>query len=332
VAAAELAVMAGADRVEGCLFGNGERTGNVDLVTLGMNLFSQGIDPQIDFSDIDEIRRMVEYCNQIPLHPRHPYAGDLVYTSFSGSHQDAIKKGFDAAAVRAEAAGMPMDQTPWAIPYLPIDPHDVGRTYEAVIRVNSQSGKGGMAYLLKAERSLEPPRRLLIEFARVVQRRTDRSGAEITAQELCAIFEEEYIDVPGRRLSLLGLHEHVRHDGTETVHAEVRLGEETCEIHGTGNDLVSAFAAALATAAVHVQVLEHAQHAAADDGGQRAVAYAECVLTEDDETATAWGVATGEDRTLATLRAICAAVNRTAAGIPRMPRSSLARTGQGSGQ
>ncbi|HEX2551787.1 MAG TPA: 2-isopropylmalate synthase, partial [Nocardioidaceae bacterium] len=189
VAATELAMMAGADRVEGCLFGHGERTGNVDLVTLGMNLFSQGIDPQIDFSDIDEIRRTVEYCTQLPVHPRHPYAGDLVYTAFSGSHQDAIKKGLEALDVAAAEAGRPVAEMPWEAPYLPIDPKDVGRSYEAVIRVNSQSGKGGVAYLLGAAMGIEIPRRLQIELARIVQEVTDSSGKEISAAEIRAIFQ-----------------------------------------------------------------------------------------------------------------------------------------------
>ena len=196
VAAAELGYLAGADRIEGCLFGNGERTGNVCLVTLGMNLFSQGIDPKIDFSDIDEIRRTVEYCNQLPVPERHPYGGDLVYTAFSGSHQDAIKKGLEALDRDAAAAGVEVDQFTWAVPYLPIDPKDVGRSYEAVIRVNSQSGKGGVAYLMKHEYHLELPRRLQIEFSQVVQRHTDEAGGEVSPQELLRIFSDEYLPVP----------------------------------------------------------------------------------------------------------------------------------------
>ncbi len=189
VAATELAMMAGADRVEGCLFGHGERTGNVCLVTLGMNLFSQGIDPQVDFSDIDEIRRTVEYCTQLPVHPRHPYAGDLVYTAFSGSHQDAIKKGLEALEEEAEQAGHPVGVHPWEAPYLPIDPKDVGRTYEAVIRVNSQSGKGGVAYVMKSEHKLDLPRRLQIEFSRVVQEQTDGEGGEMTSAAIWEAFQ-----------------------------------------------------------------------------------------------------------------------------------------------
>ena len=182
--------MAGADRVEGCLFGHGERTGNVDLVTLGMNLFSQGIDPQIDFSDIDEIRRTVEYCTNLPVHPRHPYAGDLVYTAFSGSHQDAIKKGLEDLDKQAAERGIPVAEMEWEAPYLPIDPHDVGRTYEAVIRVNSQSGKGGVAYIMKTEHKLDLPRRLQIEFSRVVQAYTDADGGEVSVEALWDVFEQ----------------------------------------------------------------------------------------------------------------------------------------------
>ena len=196
VAAAELALMAGADRVEGCLFGQGERTGNVDLVTLGMNLFSQGVDPQIDFSDIDEIRRTWEYCNQMEVHPRHPYVGDLVYTSFSGSHQDAIKKGFDAMEADAAAKGVTVDDIEWAVPYLPIDPKDVGRSYEAVIRVNSQSGKGGIAYVLKNDHKLDLPRRMQIEFSKLIQAKTDAEGGEVTGADIWAVFQDEYLPNP----------------------------------------------------------------------------------------------------------------------------------------
>ena len=213
VAAAELGYRAGADRIEGCLFGNGERTGNVDLVTLGLNLFSQGIDPQIDFSDIDEIRRTVEYCNQLGVHERHPYGGDLVYTAFSGSHQDAINKGFKALEADAAAAGTTVDQMPWAVPYLPIDPKDVGRSYEAVIRVNSQSGKGGVAYIMKTENHLDLPRRLQIEFSAVIQQHTDDEGGEVTAQQMWAAFSSEYLpdaDAPWGRFALTG-HRHQAH-------------------------------------------------------------------------------------------------------------------------
>ncbi|MFM1786535.1 MAG: hypothetical protein RL228_485, partial [Actinomycetota bacterium] len=196
VAAAELGYMAGADRIEGCLFGNGERTGNVCLVTLGLNMFSQGIDPEIDFRNIDEIKRTVEYCNQLPVHERHPYGGDLVFTAFSGSHQDAINKGLDWMKKDAQAAGVPIDEFRWEVPYLPIDPKDVGRSYEAVIRVNSQSGKGGVTYIMKSEHNLELPRRLQIEFSQVIQRHTDNEGGEVTPKQMWDIFQDEYLPNP----------------------------------------------------------------------------------------------------------------------------------------
>ena len=198
VAAAELGYQAGADRIEGCLFGNGERTGNVDLVTLGMNLFTQGIDPQIDFSDIDDIRRTVEYCNQLPVHERHPWGGDLVYTAFSGSHQDAINKGFDAMRAAAAEAGHDVDDHPWEVPYLPVDPKDIGRTYEAVIRVNSQSGKGGVAYVMKTEHQMELPRRLQVEFSKVIQQVTDSAGGEVSPKEMWDVFDAEYLSASPR--------------------------------------------------------------------------------------------------------------------------------------
>src|SRR5690348_6736264 len=249
VAAAELGVMAGADRVEGTLFGNGERTGNVDLVTLGMNLFSQGVDPMIDFADIDEIRRTVEYCNQLPVHERHPYGGDLVYTAFSGSHQDAIKKGFEALDRDAAAAGVSTSDFPWAVPYLPIDPKDVGRSYEAVIRVNSQSGKGGVAYLMKTEHALDLPRRLQIEFSQVVQRHTDSEGGEVLADELWRIFSDEYLS-SGGPVELVECNL-VSHRGSpDEVTAVIRdpksKGEEVT-ITGTGNGPIDAFVTAIGT-------------------------------------------------------------------------------------
>src|SRR5580704_7162170 len=219
---AELAMLAGAERVEGCLFGNGERSGNVDLVTLGLNLYSQGIDPMIDFSDIDEIRRTAEYCTRIDVHERHPYAGDLVYTSFSGSHQDAIKKGFDDLERRAAAAGRPASELPWAMPYLPVDPKDVGRSYEAVIRVNSQSGKGGVAYIMKADHHLDLPRRLQIEFSQVIQRHTDGEGGEVDAAQMWQIFSAEYLEPePFELVSYSSASD----DGTEKVTATIRAGE-----------------------------------------------------------------------------------------------------------
>ena len=216
---AELAVLAGAQRIEGCLFGNGERSGNVDLVTLGLNLYSQGIDPMIDFSDIDEIRRTAEYCTRIDVHERHPYAGDLVYTSFSGSHQDAIKKGFDDLARRAAEAGQPVSEMPWAMPYLPIDPKDVGRSYEAVIRVNSQSGKGGVAYIMKSDHHLDLPRRLQIEFSHVIQRHTEDEGGEVDAALMWQIFAQEYLEGGAFELVKFGS---VSEDGVERITTTVR--------------------------------------------------------------------------------------------------------------
>src|SRR5215468_490499 len=252
VAAAELGVLAGADRVEGCLFGNGERTGNVDLVTLGMNLFSQGIDPMIDFSDIDEIRRTVEYCNQLPVHERHPYGGDLVFTAFSGSHQDAIKKGFDAMAADAAGRGVPVDEHRWEVPYLPIDPKDVGRSYEAVIRVNSQSGKGGVAYLMKTEHALDLPRRLQIEFSRVVQAHTDAEGGEVTAAQMWEAFSAEYL-APGR-VALQAHHTSSVVDTKDALIVEVSVDGEGCQIEGVGNGPISAFCDALTSIGVEVRV------------------------------------------------------------------------------
>src|SRR5450631_490049 len=238
VAAAELAFLAGADRIEGCLFGNGERTGNVCLVTLGMNLFSQGIDPQIDFSDIDEIRRTVEYCTQLPVHERHPYAGDLVYTAFSGSHQDGIKKGFEALEAEAASAGVPFAEYPWAVPYLPIDPHDVGRTYEAVIRVNSQSGKGGVAYVMKAEHQLDLPRRLQIEFSRVIQEHTDTEGGEVPAGRMWEIFSDEYL--AAGPVSLLDHQTSSVIEAKHALSAEVSVDGQPRQVEGVGNGPISA--------------------------------------------------------------------------------------------
>ena len=267
VADAELAMLAGADRVEGCLFGNGERTGNVCLVTLGMNLFSQGIDPMIDFSDIDEIRRTVEYCNQLPVHPRHPYAGELVYTAFSGSHQDAIKKGFEAYAADATAAGVDVSEHAWAVPYLPIDPRDVGRTYEAVIRVNSQSGKGGVAYIMKAEHHLDLPRRLQIEFSRVIQARTDAEGGEVTPAQMWEAFSAEYL-APGP-VRLDAHHASSVVNAKDALTAEILVNGEPRTIEGAGNGPISAFCDALGTIGIDVRVLDYAEHALSADSTAR---------------------------------------------------------------
>ena len=311
IAAAELGYMAGADRIEGCLFGNGERTGNVDLVTLGMNLFSQGIDPQIDFRDMDDIRRTVEYCNQIDVHPRHPWGGDLVFTAFSGSHQDAIKKGLEAMQAKASAAGVGVDDLVWAVPYLPIDPRDIGRSYEAVIRVNSQSGKGGVAYLLKTERNLDLPRRLQIEFSRVVQREADASGAEMTADDLWRIFEDEYLPAPDPankwgRFSLLGTRATSSDVGPDTLSADLTDRGEAITVEGSGNGPVAAFVAALKGRDARVEVLDYHEHAMSGGGDAMAAAYVECQI--DDEIL--WGVGIDASITTATLKAIISAVNR----------------------
>jgi 2-isopropylmalate synthase len=310
VAAAELGYMAGADRIEGCLFGNGERTGNVCLVTLGLNMFTQGIDPKIDFSDIDEIRRTVEYCNQLPVHERHPYGGDLVYTAFSGSHQDAINKGLDHLRRDAEAAGVPLDDYRWEVPYLPIDPHDVGRTYEAVIRVNSQSGKGGVAYIMKSEHSLELPRRLQIEFSRIVQRHTDDEGGEVTAELMWDIFQREFL-AGGPRAGLLAHRATSRVDEKDALSCDIRLDGEIREIQGVGNGPVSAFEDALATVGIGVRVLDYAEHAMSAGGDARAAAYVECEVRFGDAPATTvWGVGIDGNIVTASLKAILSAVNR----------------------
>ena len=305
VADAELAVLAGADRIEGCLFGNGERTGNVCLVTLGLNLFSQGIDPMIDFSDIDEIRRTVEYCNQLPVHPRHPYAGDLVYTAFSGSHQDAIKKGFEALEDDAARAGVPFASYPWAVPYLAIDPHDVGRTYEAVIRVNSQSGKGGVAYLMKAEHRLDLPRRMQIEFSRVIQAHTDIEGGEVTAAQMWDIFATEYLaEGP---LSLL---DHQSSSVVESKHAltaDIAADGQAQQVEGIGNGPISAFCDALATIGIEARVLDYTEHALTQGTDAQAAAYVECEIGGQ----VYWGVGVDTNTASASMRAVLSAVNRS---------------------
>ncbi len=304
VADAELAVMAGADRVEGCLFGNGERTGNVCLVTLGLNLFSQGVDPMIDFSDIDEIRRTVEYCNQLPVHPRHPYAGDLVYTAFSGSHQDAIKKGFDALAASAAAAGVDVARSRWEVPYLPIDPRDVGRTYEAVIRVNSQSGKGGVAYIMKAEHHLDLPRRLQIEFSRVIQARTDAEGGEVSPAQMWEMFATEYL--ADGSVALLAHHTSSVVAAKDVLAVEVLVDGAARQVEGEGNGPISAFCDALAGIAVSVRVLDYTEHALSAGSDAQAAAYVEC----DVDGRTLWGVGIDTNTVTASLRAVLSAVNR----------------------
>ena len=308
VAAAELGQMAGADRVEGCLFGHGERTGNVDLVTLAMNLFSQGIDPQVDFSDIDEVRRTVEYCTGLPVHPRHPYAGDLVYTAFSGSHQDAIKKGLEALERQAEAEGKGLHEIDWEAPYLPIDPHDVGRTYEAVIRVNSQSGKGGMAYIMKSEYKMDLPRRLQIEFSRVVQAHTDAEGGEITPDQIWSSFEGEYLDVQGD-LELVKSRQ-TGENGTYTIDAIVKHRGQEQTISGEGNGPLSAFVDALGHLGISLRVLDYSEHALTAGGDAAAAAYVEAEVGEEDDPTVLWGVGIDHDILTASLKAVVAAVNR----------------------
>jgi 2-isopropylmalate synthase len=308
VADAELAVLAGADRIEGCLFGNGERTGNVCLVTLGMNLFSQGIDPMIDFSDIDEIRRTVEYCNQIPVHPRHPYAGELVYTAFSGSHQDAIKKGFDAFETEAAAAGTDPARLRWAVPYLPIDPQDVGRSYEAVIRVNSQSGKGGVAYIMKADHQLDLPRRMQIEFSRLVQARTDAEGGEVTAAQMWDIFQAEYF--ARGPLALLDHYTSAAVESKDALTVEVRVDGEARQLEGTGNGPISAFCDALDSIGIGVRVLDYAEHALSEGSDAQAAAYVECSIGGR----TLWGAGVDGNTVTASMRAVLSAVNRARRG------------------
>ncbi|HEY0949548.1 2-isopropylmalate synthase [Nocardioides sp.] len=308
VAATELAVMAGADRVEGCLFGHGERTGNVDLVTLALNLFSQGVDPQVDLSDIDEIRRTVEYCTQLPVHPRHPYAGDLVYTAFSGSHQDAIKKGLEDLDRQAEEQGVSVRELPWEAPYLPIDPKDVGRTYEAVIRVNSQSGKGGVAYLLKAEHKLDLPRRAQIEFSRVVQERTDAEGGELTADEIWGIFRAEYLDRE-TPLKLNSVHTSSAAGEKDALAVNVYVDGEIRTLHGEGNGPIAAFVNAINELPNDwdVRVLDYAEHALSAGGDAQAAAYVECLVRDQ----VYWGVGVDANIVTASLKAVISAVNRT---------------------
>ena len=309
-AATELALMAGADRVEGCLFGHGERTGNVDLVTLGMNLFSQGIDPKIDFSDIDEIRRTVEYCTNLPVHPRHPYAGDLVYTAFSGSHQDAIKKGLEDLDRQAAAQGVRVADLMWEAPYLPIDPHDVGRSYEAVIRVNSQSGKGGVAYIMKSEHHLDLPRRLQIEFSRVVQAHTDTTGGEVGSDRLWEIFRSEYIEAV-EPLTLVNVAAASGTGSRDSVTATVRVNGRPQTISGEGNGPVSAFVDALSPLGHHVRVLDYHEHALSAGGDAQAAAFVECEVGEGEDGTVVWGVGMDPNIVTASLRAVVSAVNRT---------------------
>lgn len=304
-AAGELALMAGADRIEGCLFGNGERTGNVDLVNIALNLYTQGVSPGLDFSDIDEIRRVVEYCNQLPVHPRHPYVGDLVYTSFSGSHQDAIRKALAARRDAGASAGEPT----WDIPYLPIDPQDLGRSYEAVIRVNSQSGKGGIAYLLEAHHGVELPRRLQIEFSQVVQQVMDAGGKELTARDIWQVFEREYaLDAQ----TIISHHVNEDNDAAEhervAISARMQLAGRTIAVHGRGNGPIEAFVKGINEATGRaVRVLDYHEHALGSGADARAIAYLELRV---DEQQTLFGVGIDANIVAASLRAVASALTR----------------------
>ncbi|WP_024816785.1 2-isopropylmalate synthase [Arthrobacter sp. 31Y] len=311
VAAAELGYLAGADRIEGCLFGNGERTGNVDLVTLGLNMFVQGVDPMIDFSDIDEIRRTVEYCNQLPVPERSPYGGDLVFTAFSGSHQDAIKKGFEALEKDAAAAGKTVDDFTWQVPYLPIDPKDLGRSYEAVIRVNSQSGKGGVAYLLKNEHNLDLPRRAQIEFSGVIQRRTDAVGGEVSGAQLWQIFQDEYLpsdeeQAQWGRYGLGSVSTETDESGAMTMNANLRIDGVEVRRTGHGNGPIAALLDILHHDGVDVRVLDYSEHALSEGGSASAAAYVECAVGER----VLWGVGIDPSTTTSSLKALISAVNR----------------------
>ncbi|HEY4082583.1 MAG TPA: 2-isopropylmalate synthase [Burkholderiaceae bacterium] len=313
-AAGEFALMAGADRIEGCLFGNGERTGNVDLVNIALNLYTQGVDPQLDFSDIDEVRRCVEHCTQLAVHPRHPYVGDLVYTSFSGSHQDAIKKAFAARR----------DGQIWDMPYLPIDPKDLGRSYDAVIRVNSQSGKGGISYLLESEYGLELPRRLQIEFSQVVQQVMDDNGKELSAADIWQIFEREYAVADQRQPSVA--HPVITERG-ETVHlqADVQVAGHSVKVEGEGTGPIDAFVNGLAKATgQNIRVLDYHEHSMGSGADARAVAYLELRVGAGDAGVTRYGVGIDANIVLASLKAIASGFGRIKPAIDTEPQSALA--------
>ncbi|MGI8937873.1 MAG: 2-isopropylmalate synthase [Iamia sp.] len=308
VAAAELGVLAGADRVEGCLFGNGERTGNVDLVTLALNLFSQGVDPEVDLSDIDAVRRVAEYCNRLPVHERHPYAGDLVYTAFSGSHQDAIKKGFAALHGEAEAAGRGRDYERWEVPYLPIDPAHVGRTYEAVIRVNSQSGKGGVAYIMEVEHGFSLPRRLQIEFSKTIQHIVEDTGTEIGPGAMWDAFTRTYLPEHAP-LQLRSSELTSSTDGSSTITAQLVADGEATTITGSGNGPVAAFVDGLESAlGLEVEVVDYHEHSLGAGADATAVAYVE---TKDGEGTVRWGVGTDPNIITASLKAVLGAAGRS---------------------
>ncbi|QEO09820.1 2-isopropylmalate synthase [Protaetiibacter larvae] len=311
IAAAELGYQAGADRIEGCLFGNGERTGNVDLVALGINLFTQGIDPQIDFSDLDAIRVTAEYCNQLKVHERSPWAGDLVYTAFSGSHQDAIKKGFESMEAEAARRGVPVTELEWAVPYLPVDPKDLGRGYEAVVRVNSQSGKGGVAYLLKTDHALDLPRKLQIEFSAVVQAKTDAEGGEVTSEQIWEIFQDEYLPAADPtdkwgRYELLSTRTASELTGVVSLDLRWRVGEEVSDVHGEGNGPIAAFLGILAAQGHEIKLYDYVEHALSASGDAQAAAYVELQVGDK----RLWGVGIDADISTASLKAVVSAVNR----------------------
>ena len=341
VAATELAVLAGADRVEGCLLGNGERTGNVDLVTLGLNMLTQGIDPQIDYSHVPEIRKTVEYCNQIKISERHPYAGNFVFTAFSGSHQDAIKKGLEAREVAADRVGADLDKFVWLVPYLPIDPKDIGRTYEAIIRVNSQSGKGGMAYLLKTNHNLDLPKRLQVEFDKIVQNFADTTKKEVKDEDIWRLFKDEYLPVeqsgmtaagvvvgdthdatlaPWGRLKLLKVAVSSGEDGSDTVlkarvlDRGVNVGVDEPherEISGIGNGPIAAFLNAVSNLGIEASVMDYVEHTMSVGTDAMAASYVECQVGEDAETQIIWGVGIDSSITTSALKAIISAINRS---------------------
>lgn len=341
VAATELAVLAGADRVEGCLLGNGERTGNVDLVTLGLNWLTQGIDPQLDLSNVPEIRKTVEYCNQIKISERHPYAGNFVFTAFSGSHQDAIKKGLEARQVAAERAGADLDSFVWLVPYLPIDPKDIGRTYEAIIRVNSQSGKGGMAYLLKTNHNLDLPKRLQIEFDKIVQNYADTTKKEVKDGDIWRLFKDEYLPVeqsgmtaagvivgdthdaslePWGRLKLLKVAVSSGEDGSDTVlkarllDRGVNVGDDEPverEASGIGNGPIAAFLNAISSFGVEASIMDYVEHTMSVGTDAMAASYVECQIGEADDAQIVWGVGIDSSITTSALKAIISAINRS---------------------
>jgi 2-isopropylmalate synthase len=311
IAAAELGYLAGADRIEGCLFGNGERTGNVDLVALGINLFTQGIDPQIDFSDLDRIRATAEHCNQLRVHERSPWAGDLVYTAFSGSHQDAIKKGFEAMEATAQRTGTPIEQAEWAVPYLPVDPKDLGRSYEAVIRVNSQSGKGGVAYLLKNDHALDLPRKLQIEFSGVVQAKTDAEGGEVTSEQIWSAFQDEYLPHPDPeakwgRFELLRTRTSSDMGGDIDLGVRLRIDDEVQDVETRGNGPVDAFLHVMADQGFQVSLYDYVEHALSAGGDAKAAAYVDLEVNG----VRLWGVGIDADIATASLKAIVSSVNR----------------------